>query len=90
MPRYFFDLYNDMIVRDDEGRELPDLEAAKERALKEAPQMLAASVTEQGKIDLRHYIKVRDESGAEVHCIDFEDAVSVQRGGEPISQRTPA
>lgn len=90
MPRYFFDLYNDMIVRDDEGRELPDLEAAKERALKEAPQMLAASATEQGKIDLRHYIKVRDESGAEVHCIDFEDAVSVQRGGEPISQRTPA
>lgn len=84
MARYFFDLYNDIVVQDDEGVELSDLEAAKHRALKEARQMIAASVTEQGKIDLRHYIKVRDERGGEVHCIDFEEAVSVHRGGDPI------
>lgn len=82
--RYFFDLYNDMVVQDDEGRELADLQAAIKHALKEARQMIAASATEQGKIDLRHYIKVRDRSGAEVHCIEFEDAVSVQRGGRPV------
>jgi hypothetical protein len=45
--------------------------------------MIAASVTEQGKIDLGHYLKVRDEPGHEVHCIDFEDAVSDQRAGKP-------
>ena len=84
MPRYFFDLYNDMVVPDEEGRELPDLDATIKHALKEARQMIAASATEQGKIDLRHYIKVRDEAGSEVHCIEFEDAVSVQRGGRPI------
>jgi hypothetical protein len=84
VTRYFFDLYNDIVVQDGEGVELADLEAAKHRALKEARQMSAASVTEQAKIDLRHYIKVRDEHGDEVHCIDFEEAVSVQRGGEPI------
>mgnify|MGYP003292640468 CR=1 FL=1 len=84
MPRYFFDLYNDMVVPDEEGRELRDLEAAIKHALRETRQMIAASATEQGKLDLRHYIKVRDETGAEVHCIEFEDAVSVQRGGRPI------
>ena len=84
MPRYFFDLYNDMVVQDDEGVELTDLEAAKKHAFKEARQMIAASVTEQGKIDLRHYVKIRDGLGDEVHCIDFEDAVSVERGGEPV------
>jgi hypothetical protein len=70
VPRYFFDLYNDMVVQDDEGVELTDLEAAKKHA--------------QGKIDLRHYVKIRDGLGDEVHCIDFEDAVSVERGGEPV------
>jgi hypothetical protein len=84
MPLYFFDLYNDMTVCDPSGHELPDLEAAKKRCLKETREMIAASVTEQGKIDLRHCIKVRDEDGADVHCIDFEDAVSVQRGGKPV------
>ena len=84
MPRYFFDLYDDLVASDDDGRELPDLDAAKRHAIKEARQMIAASTTEQGKIDLLHYIKVRDELGAEVCCIEFEDAVKVQRGGRPV------
>jgi hypothetical protein len=84
MPLYFFDLHNDMDASDSEGQELSDLPAAKRLALKEARQMIAASVTEQGRIDLRHNIQVRDESGAIVHCIEFEDAVSVQRGGKPV------
>lgn len=79
MPRYFFDLYDDMISLDPEGTELSGLEAAKRHATKEARQIIGASVTEQGKIDLRHKIKVRDETGAVVHTIKFEDAVSVQR-----------
>lgn len=84
MPQYYFDLHNDMDVADNEGKKLPDIEAARTHALEEARHMIAASTTEQGKIDLRHYITVRDEGGAEVHCIDFGDAVSVQRGGKPI------
>jgi hypothetical protein len=84
MPLYFFDLYNDMTVRDDLGQDLPDFEAIRKCALKEAREMFAASATEQGKIDLRHHIKVRDEDGAEVYRIDFEDAVTVQRGGKPV------
>ena len=84
MPLYFFDLHNDMDAPDAEGQDLSDLHAAERQALREARQMIAASVTEQGKIELRHNIQVRDESGATVHWVEFEDAVSVQRGGKPV------
>jgi hypothetical protein len=57
MPLYFFDLHNDMDALDAEGQELPGLSAAESLALKEARQIIAASVTEQGKIDLRHNIE---------------------------------
>jgi hypothetical protein len=81
MPRYFFDLHNDMDAPDDEGRELPDLAAAKAAVLGEVREMLQANIAEHGSIDLRHHIDVRDESGEIVYVMHFEDAVSVQRGG---------
>ena len=86
MPHYFFDLHNDMDVMDDEGVKLPDLGAAKAHALREARTMIQASVAEAGRIDLRHHIDIRDESGAVVHVMRFEDAVRIQRGEEIISQ----
>jgi hypothetical protein len=35
-------------------------------------------VVERGKIDLRHLISVRDESGSVVFNMHFEDAVTVR------------
>jgi hypothetical protein len=94
MPRYFFDLHNDVDAIDREGVELPDLEAAKAHALDEARTMIQASTEDTGKIDLNHHIDVRDDSGAVVHVVNFEDAITVRRGGEILSQpaasRTPA
>lgn len=84
MPLYFFDLHDGVDAPDHEGQELPGLFAAQAKALKEARQVIAASVKEQGKIDLRHNIKVRDESGATVYFIEFEEAVSVLRAGKPV------
>lgn len=84
MPRYFFDLYDDLISLDSEGAELPDLGSAERHALVEARQIIGATAKDDGKIDLRHNIKVRDEAGAIVHTLEFEDAVSVQRGGKPV------
>ena len=84
VPRYFFDLHDDIIAIDEEGRELPDLHAAQLHALKEARQMISALVLEHGKVDLRHNIRVRDEGGLPLYLVEFEDAVSVQRGGEPV------
>jgi hypothetical protein len=86
MARYFFDLHNDIDAPDEEGRELPSLDAAKAHALLEARVMIQVSVEETGRIDLRHHIDVRDPSGAIVYVLHFEDAVTVQRGNEPISQ----
>ena len=85
MPRYFFDLHNDIATSDEEGRELPDLSAAKAHALREARAMVQASVGEHGRIDLQHHIDVRDESGSVVHVMLFRDAVTVRRGPDVLS-----
>jgi hypothetical protein len=85
VPRYFFDLYNDMDVLDEEGKKLPNLEAAKAEALREVREMLQASIIDSGTINLCHRIDVRDEAGRIVHVVHFEDAVTVQRGDEVLS-----
>jgi hypothetical protein len=86
VPRYFFDLHNDMDACDDEGVELSNTDAALAHALSEARTMIQASVAETGRIDLRHHIDVRDESGTIVYVMHFEDAVTVQRGPEILSR----
>ncbi len=37
--------------------------------------------TKQGRIELRHYIKVRDDAGGTLAVIPFEEAVTIVRGG---------
>lgn len=82
VPRYFFDLHNDIDAIDEEGREFSDLDAAKAYTLGEARQMIQASVSETGRIDLGHHIDVRDDSGAIIYIMHFEDAVRIVRNGE--------
>ena len=84
MPRYFFDLHNDVDARDDEGHELPNLKAAKLQALKEARGMIGATLLETGEVDLSHSIRLRDEGGTVIGLIAFDDAVTILRGGEPV------
>jgi hypothetical protein len=84
MPRYYFDLHNDIDAPDEEGVELMDPSQAHARALKEAREMICASVEEHGRIDLRHHIQIRDETGAIVGVVKFEDAVTFLREGEPV------
>jgi hypothetical protein len=86
MAQYFFDLHNDIDAIDDEGVDLPDIEAAKAHALAEARTMIQASVADTGRIDLRHHLDIRDESGAVVHVMRFEDAVQIQRGDDILSE----
>ena len=86
MPRYFFDLHNDIEAPDNEGRELPNVDAVVAEAVKEARELIKASIDDTGRIDLRHHIDVRDEHGESVFVIHFEDAVTVQRGDEILSR----
>ena len=77
MPRYFFDLYDDMVVQDDAGLELPDVEAARREAIRSARAMACAEVLE-GHLNLQHRIEVKDEHGHHVATVRFADVVALQ------------
>jgi hypothetical protein len=78
MPRFFFNLYNDVFVDDQEGEELPDLAAARVRAEGFARDMAAASVLDHGRIDLRHRIEVVDASRQPLLSVTFGDVVTIK------------
>lgn len=77
MPRYYFHLYNDVISMDEEGVDLPDLEAARANGIKEARAMMLETVAE-GRINFSHRIDIADESGAVVDSVTFGEAVEVE------------
>ncbi len=76
MPRFFFNLHNDLDAPDPEGRELPDLAAARDAAIREARE-LAAETVMQGRLDLGHFIEVADAAGAPLFRVRFGEAVTV-------------
>jgi hypothetical protein len=76
VPRYFFDLHNDIDVTDGEGKELSGLAEAQRIALDEAREMIAASV-ETGEVNLNHFIQVRDEAGEMIQRLSFGQAVTI-------------
>jgi hypothetical protein len=77
VPHYFFHLYNDLIVMDEEGMELDDLEAAHANGIKEAREQMQETVG-LGRINFSHWIDIADESGAVVGSVSFREAVAVK------------
>ena len=77
MPRYFFHLFNDETTLDDEGRELPNDAAARDRGAKDARIMAAESVR-KGHLILDHRIEVTCEDGRKLDTIHFRDVVTIQ------------
>lgn len=80
MPRYFFHLHDDVDVEDEEGQELPDLDAARKRGERYALDMTAASVLETRKVNLHHRIDVANESGEIVCTVAFGDVLTIEGG----------
>lgn len=78
VPKFFFDLYDDMTVIDEEGQELPGPEDARRRAFQNAAEMACTEVLE-GHLKLKHRIEVRDESGATIATVRFGDVVKVEQ-----------
>ena len=78
MPHYFFHLYDDLVSRDEEGRELPDAGAAQCKALADARHMACAEVLE-GHLNLKHRIEVEDEGGTLIATVRFEEAVMLEQ-----------
>jgi hypothetical protein len=76
MARYFFHLHEDAVFRDEEGSEFPDLDAARENALRSAREMACAEVME-GQLVLSHSIEIVDDSGRQVGEVSYADAVGL-------------
>ena len=75
MPLYFFNLYNGTgFVPDEEGRELPDPDAARAEAIHGARSLIADEVL-KGRLDLNGRLDVLDGSGSLLFTIFFSDAV---------------
>lgn len=66
MPRYFFDIYDSGITKDDEGHDLPDEAAVRRAAMESLPKIAADEIPADG--DKRHFIVVaRNEDGQAVY-----------------------
>ena len=77
MPHYHFNLHNSLgLILDEEGRELPDLEAARDEAIKGVRSILAGEVLE-GQVDLRGRLEITDEGRKTVLVLAFAEAVEV-------------
>ena len=76
MPRFYFHLHNDLDVIDDEGLELPDLAAAREKAIESAHDIACACI-KKGELNLEHYILVTDEAGQEVLKLTFRESFKI-------------
>jgi hypothetical protein len=73
---YYFHLCDGVdVLLDPDGREL-DARSVEAAALAEARAIIAADA-QGGHIHLDQQIEVRDAVGKIVHCISFEDAVTV-------------
>jgi hypothetical protein len=78
MPRFYFHLHNDLDCSDEEGFELPDLEAARAHALEQARVTFAETAKDHGRVVLHHRIDIEDRSGVVLDTVYFRDAVSVE------------
>ena len=77
MPRYFFNLYDDIVAIDEEGSELPDLAAARAKAVASAREMSCAEVL-KGRLNLKHRIEVTDEAGRLACTVHFADVLTIE------------
>jgi hypothetical protein len=87
MPRFYFHLRDDLDAPDDEGLDLPNLDAAREHAADNARFTLAQLALEQGKINFEHCIDIEDEQGCVLQTVRFRDVVEVEGLGRRHSPR---
>ena len=77
MARFFFHIFDDIVIRDDEGIELPDAEAARAAAVAGGRAMMCDQLV-KGRLSLHHRVEVEDEDGAAILTLPFGDAVEIE------------
>ena len=80
MPRYYFDLFNDITSVDDEGVQLRNDASAMREGIRNARVMAADSVC-HGKLNLDHRIEVRSAQDRSVGTVYFRDVVKIETLG---------
>jgi hypothetical protein len=77
VPRFFFHVFDDAEMLDDEGLELADAEAARGAALAGARSMICDQI-KNGRLILHHRVEVEDAAGAPVLRLAFGDAIQIE------------
>jgi hypothetical protein len=78
VPRFYFHLLNDVDAPDEEGKEFPDLEAAREHARRNIRFTAAESLKEQGRVVLSHRIQIEDGGGNVLDTVFFSDVLNIE------------
>jgi hypothetical protein len=78
VPHYYFHLHNDVDARDPEGREFPDLKAARQHALDCARFTAAQTVKDLGHFVGSHRIDIENALGHVLDTVFFRDAVRIE------------
>jgi uncharacterized protein DUF6894 len=79
VPRFYFHLHNDVDAPDDEGVDLPDLDAARAHATWQARVTFAETAKDERRVVLHHRIDIEDSEGTVLDTVHFRDAVKVER-----------
>lgn len=77
MPRFFFNVHDDAVTADEEGVELPDVEAAKLEAIRGA-RSLACEQVSNGYLNVSHRIEVQDVDRRQVATVRFGEAIRIE------------
>ena len=77
MPKFFFNLRDDISVDDCEGKDLADAQRAREAAVHFAREMMAEDVKD-GRLVLKDSIDVVDEKGEKVLTVLFREAIEIE------------
>ena len=77
MARYYFDLHECRgVTWDDEGFDMPDLHAARDRAVRQALSIMAAEVVE-GRLCLGCHIEILDAHRRPAALLPFREALKL-------------
>jgi len=79
MPKFFFNLRDEVSINDWEGKDLTDVAMARELAIKHARGMMSEDVKD-GRLVLKDEIEVVDEQGEPVLKLPFRDAIEIDDG----------
>ena len=75
MARFFFNLFNDLAILDEEGMDLPDIGAAKRQARSAAAGLIAEQVGFGKRLNPEHSIEVQDEERRVVYTLSFRELI---------------